>query len=141
MIRPYVTYQPRRNSYKIPKLLLIDISWIDYEHDLSHWFYKKFPPRSILEVITSVSTQEDYDPVFWGEVEERLTDDELQALDLFVVEVLVHSIIDSFYGRLNTLIQDNVDRFIFHRWIDKNTIALIRNDLTCKLEGIHATFF
>lgn len=110
-----------------PSIVVLDVSWIDYQCDASNWFYTKFPPREILETIARVEVYTDYDPIFWGEVESRLTDDEIQAIDLQVVEVLIESLISYFYQYLESFIPKYENGYVFDQWLDRNTMVLTRS--------------
>ena len=110
-----------------PSVVILDVSWIDYHCDYGNWFYKKFPPRDIIETIASVAILEDYDPIFWSEVESRFDDDEIQSIDLFTVEIIVQSLVEYFYNQLECYVPNApIEGYVFDCWLDKNSILMVK---------------
>ena len=114
-----------------PELVIMDMSWLDYECPKNIDFYQRFPPRDIVEVITRIPTTEDYDTILWEQVEARYENpEELNTLDLDAFAAMVESVVDLFYRKLIELTHDTSAQYRFRAWVDKNTIAMIRDRST-----------
>lgn len=124
-------HQPSFQYNTSPSFVILDISTIDFHFDDRIGLYKFYPPRAIVETVSSIPVYSDYDWAVIGEIEHRLTEADLDKLDFDMVDLLVSNVVTWFYEYLNIYLPDNVDSYVFDRWLDMrhNELVMKRHDL------------
>lgn len=114
-----------------PKIIIFDISIIDFHFDINNYFYSKYSPRDIIETVASIPVYLDYDDHIVHQMETRFSLDELDQLDLSMTDLLVSNVVTWFYEYFNSYLPDNIDSYLFDRWLDPrhNEIVMKRHDL------------
>ncbi len=108
-----------------PDYVIMDVSWLDY-----HWpnfdIFKKFPLRELLQLVTSISMECDYDPIVWEAIGNLLDENEEKAFDFSSTSIIIERIIEMFYEELNCLTKTSNSGYLFHDWADYNALILKR---------------
>lgn len=118
---------PRRYNHPVsngnPDFVIMDISYLFY-----YWpnteFFKRFTLYVLLETITSVSMEEDYDPILWDTISSYFNEEEEKNFDFCSLSFYLETIIESFYNELCLITSKATDSYIFHSWVDGNSIML-----------------
>ena len=117
--------------------VIFDVAWLDYVFPINNWFFSRMSPRLIIEIVTSVPLEEDYDPYIhnymanvWIRIENDFDCDELINRDFGAAELLVECVVTEFYNRFNTVVPNIEDQYMFDHWIDSNTLMLKRSKLS-----------
>lgn len=126
-----LTHQPTFQYSVSPKILILDISAIDFHFDNNFPLYRFYPPRAIIETVASVPVYEDYDQAVVNEMEYRIPPEELDKLDITMADFLISNVVTWFYEYVNLYLPDNIDNYIFDRWLDMrhNELVMKRHDL------------
>ena len=126
---------PFNGNESSPMIIVMDVTWVDYHFDHTNFFYNKFPPRDIIEVVAHIPTYVDYDSAIVDEMENRFNINEQELLDLHLTELLVTNVITMFYENLQECIPDSIESYIFKQWVDfrRNDIVLVRQDTLSRL--------
>lgn len=116
-----------------PTVILINVEWLNQFliNPANMWFFNRIPVRTIIEIITSVPTYENYEDYFWGHIENTFDPDELNSFtseQYNAIEIFVETLIEHFYQRLNILAPRLDGSYIFDRWLADDTILMVRDD-------------
>lgn len=111
----------------MPQLIIIPITKIqelcDSKDDLRE-FFKRVPLISILDIIIDLEKSTDISTALWEEVEHKLTDDEIERIDLIVIDFLFEIIIEMFYEELYKHITRTDMSFRIHHWFSDSVCLL-----------------
>lgn len=72
------------------------------------FFFSRFPFEAVIELALYLENHRDFSTAVWEEIEKKLTDDEVEMLNLENVENLLEIIVEIFYDDLRSL-TDEVD--------------------------------
>lgn len=98
------------------------------EKDLKHFFYQ-FPFEAIIEFALNLENHKDFSTAVWYEIEKKLTDDEIQILNLESVEIAIETIIEKFYEELRLMPVDYDTVYSVVMWYpDAVCLRRIRQD-------------
>lgn len=120
-----------------PKYLVINIDWIRYLEMDHHWFNTRFRFRNILETIlskndtnTNMFLMFNEKEVVWISLEDSLTPEELNKVDIKYLNEIIDDVLCRFYIELcaNLKNSEQQDSYIFRKWIDKYSLLLERDD-------------
>ena len=89
-------------------------------------FFKRVPLNSLLDLIINLENSTDISTALWEEVDDRLTDDELEKIDLVVIDFLFEIIIEMFYEELYSNINKSDVSFKVFHWLP-DSVCLIPN--------------
>lgn len=114
-----------------PQYLVLNVSWVDYQFDHGNLFYRKLPPRDIIEIVANIPTYVDYDQAIVDQIEVRFEPDEHNLLDLELTELLVTDVVTMFYEFMQGYIPDNIESYLFKEWTDlrRNELIMVRQDI------------
>lgn len=121
--RPIRTYHPR-NPNVDPDYVIMDVTWIDQQWPMNHFLFRKFPGRYLLELVSSIPMDEDYDPVLWDAIGSVMDEEEEKCVDLSSISVIIEQILMMFYEELNRLTNNSPTNYTFFKWADQNAIML-----------------
>lgn len=120
-----------------PKYLILNIDWIRrLEHD-HHWFNTRYRFRNILETLLSRTDSNinmfimfNEKEIVWSNIEDSLTDEELNKIDIKYLNELIDDILCRFYLDLTSSLDEDEhrDSYVFHKWIDNYSLMLERDD-------------
>lgn len=89
-------------------------------------FFNKVPLTSIIDIIVDSENPTDLSTALWEEIEYKLTDYELEKIDLCIMDFFFSMIIELFYEELYSVInQKDINFHIFH-WLP-DSVCLIPN--------------
>lgn len=120
-----------------PKYLILNIDWIRCLEKEHHWFNTRFRFRQIIEILLSRNDSNinmfimfNEKEIVWTNIEDTLTTDELNKLDVKYLDEIVDDIMCRFYLDLsNSLDEDeHRDSYIFYKWVDDYSLMLERDD-------------
>ena len=133
LILPYNfrSVQPKFTYSDSPKFLILDISSIDFHFDFNIDLYQYYSPRDIIQTVASIPVYSDYDQAVVDEIEFRLPPHELDRMDFTMMDFLISNVVTWFYEYLNLYLPDNIDNYMFDRWLDTrhNELVMKRHDL------------
>lgn len=114
-----------------PKFLVLNISWVDYHFDHTSLFYRKFPPRDIIEIVAHIPTYVDYDQAIVDQIETRFSTVEHNVMNFELTELLVSNVVTMFYEFMHEYIPDNIESYLFQNWADlqRNELIMVRQDI------------
>lgn len=123
--------QPTVQYRDAPKILILDISSIDYHFDENIHLYRFYPPRDIIQTVASIPVYSDYDQAVVDEIEYRVPQSDLDYMDFTVTDLLISNVVTWFYEYMNLYLPDNIDNYLFDRWLDirHNELVMKRHDL------------
>jgi len=107
----------------------MDMQWLRHFEDPRFKLYQYFPLHLIVETIVSIPVYQDFDEPFWElfyqRVDDSLMDDRFMTLAEFTVDTLLIEI----YDHMERMMPGLSGEYLFHRWLDRYSMLLIRSDL------------
>lgn len=115
-----------------PKALIVDMSWVN-DHNTQSNNLLLLNKVSVSKLVTAIAAQPSYyhdsDSVLWGEIENMISDDKLDNLDINSIELLISVLKEEFYNKVDNAFPNLTNNYVFSQWIDNASMCLIREDL------------
>lgn len=126
------------------QLLIIPITKIqdlcNSKEDLKQ-FFVKVPLISLLDIIVDLENSTDISTALWEEIEYKLTDYEIEKIDLTVLDFLFEIIIEMFYEELYSIINKTDISFKIHHWLPDSVCLVPAKDRAFNANNYPASEF
>jgi hypothetical protein len=99
------------------------------------FFFTRFPFESVIETALTLENHRDYSAALWDEIEAKLTEDEIEMLNLENVDTILELITEIFYEELRSVSTDFDITYTVITWLP-DCVCLMPNDLNLKLKNV-----
>lgn len=113
-----------------PRLIMLDCSWINDIKVSYGGFFHRIPLKMIIPWFAVLPPDVNADDVIWNNIEAVLGDEDTEY-DWDSVQVMLETVQEEYYARLNNMLGADSDYYLFHNWVAPNSflVELNRNEL------------
>ena len=109
-----------------PDYVIMDVSWLE-RYWPTYGLFLRFSLKDLIELVTNVNMECDYDPVVWETIGSLLDEEEEKTFDFQTASFVIESVIELFYQELHYLTLKSESTYLFFRWADRSSIILKRD--------------
>lgn len=127
--RPSARQLHRRDYRQAPVLVTMDMQWLRHFEDPRFKLYQYVPLHLIVETIVSIPVYQDWDEPFWEMFYQRVDDTVIDTRFMTLAELTIDTLSVEIYDHMERMLPGLSGEYLFHRWLDRYSMVLIRSDL------------
>lgn len=134
-----------RSQSKAPTYIVVDLRDVmnDYARQMHMYeLYRRFPLMELVRTILASAPYNDHGEFVWNEMERRFNDD-LDKFDLNIMAFYFETLTQYLDETIRRKVPEDVDTcsYVFHRWVDTNTVILQHDDNAKASHSFAETYF